>query len=164
VVAIRPARDDDEPFLRAMLGEAVNWEPGRPTVPMDQLLATPELAHYVDGWPRPTDFGVVAEDAGEPVGAAWCRFFDASDAGYGFVSTETPEVTIGVVAAHRGRGIGAALLQALAAEAVARSIGALSLSVEHGNPARRLYERAGYVSVADDGGALTMRLDLAPGP
>lgn len=164
MVVIRPAQPGDAPFLAEMLAEAVNWDPARPPIPDAELRARPELAHYVDGWPRPTDAGVVAEEGGDALGAAWYRFFTAGDPGYGFVDATIPEVTIGVVSGRRGAGIGAALLRALGEAAAARSIGALSLSVEHANPARRLYEREGFVVVGDDGDAFTMRLDLGSEP
>ncbi|AOI84357.1 GNAT family N-acetyltransferase [Burkholderia cepacia] len=44
---------------------------------------------------------------------------------------------------HQGRGIGEAVLNALLADA-ARAHVPVSLSVLHGNPARRLYERLGF--------------------
>jgi GNAT superfamily N-acetyltransferase len=140
-----------------MLAEAANWDPARARVAIDAL------AHYVDGWPRAGDAGVIADDdAGTPVGAAWYRHFTAGEHGYGFVDEATPEVSIAVVAEWRGRGIGTDLLAALAELARRNGVGALSLSVERANPARRLYERAGYVPVADDGDAITMRVDLRP--
>jgi hypothetical protein len=52
---------------------------------------TPELWHYLEGWPLDEEFGVVAEITdGIPVGAAWCRTFTVDDAGYGFVAPDNP--------------------------------------------------------------------------
>ncbi|KFG98489.1 GCN5 family acetyltransferase [Burkholderia paludis] len=50
---------------------------------------------------------------------------------------------IQILPAHQGRGIGEALLQVLLDDA-ARANVPVSLSVVHGNPARRLYERLGF--------------------
>ncbi|MBJ9966886.1 GNAT family N-acetyltransferase [Burkholderia seminalis] len=50
---------------------------------------------------------------------------------------------IQILPAHQGRGIGDAVLRALLADA-AREHVPVSLSVLHGNPARRLYERLGF--------------------
>lgn len=100
---------------------------------------TPELAHYVWGWPRPGDLGVVAE-ADQPIGAAWLRYFTASDPGYGFIDVTIPEVSMGVVKPWRGRGVGRRLLEALIATARDAGIPALSLSVEPGHFARTLKE------------------------
>jgi len=102
---------------------------------------------------------VVAED-GLPVGAAWLRLLPEDDRGYGFVDTETPELGIGVVATHRGRGIGSLLLEALIVSARQQRYDAMSLSVEPDNPARRLYERCGFQVVGAVDGSLTMLLSL----
>ena len=158
---IRAADQADAVFVEAMLREAVNWDPGRPALSMGEVRSLPELWHYVEDWARSTDVGVVAEDEdGDPIGAAWLRFFDPDDPGFGFIDPAIPEVSIGVVDAHRGEGVGGALLSALEDDARALGLEALSLSVEAANPAKRLYERRGYREVAKTGDAVTMRLDL----
>ncbi len=160
---LRPATGNDAPALTAALLEAVNWD-GRARFTGEQLLADPHLAHYVAGWPRLTDFGAVAVDdgagGGAVLGAAWCRLSDATDPGYGFLADDVPELTIGVAPAHRGRGVGSALLAALVERARVQGHRAISLSVEDGNRARHLYERAGFQVVGRNGGSDTMRLGL----
>ena len=159
---IRPASAADGHFLERMLVAAADWRPGTSARPLEAVLLDPELAHYVVGWPQPTDFGVIADDnGGKPIGAAWCRFFSADDPGYGFVSPDVPEVSVGVVAESRGVGVGRALMSALIDEARRRSIEQLSLSVEVDNYAKRLYTDFGFVVVDEAGGAATMvrRLD-----
>jgi GNAT superfamily N-acetyltransferase len=59
--------------------------------------------------------------------------------------------------AHQGRGLGARLVQALVDDARAADA-ALSLSVLRANPARRLYERLGFVVVAEDDFGFEMRV------
>ena len=161
---VRRAEAGDGELLFAMLLEAMNWAPDRARFTVADVLSRPELAHYVAGFPRPGDLGVVAEDGEGPLGAAWWRTFGADDPGYGFVDESTPEVSIGVLPTERGRGIGTLLLAALAHEARAAGLGALSLSVEFENRAARLYRRAGYQVVGDDGSAFTMVLPLPTGP
>ena len=155
---VRDAGAEDVEALTEALLAAMNWGETRAT--REQVLADPHLSHYVDGWPRPGDSGVVAVEDGAAVGAAWWRTFDADDAGYGYVAPDVPEVSIGVQATHRGRGIGTALLRALVERAAAEGRRALSLSVEDGNAARRLYERTGFVVVGRNGGSDTMLLSL----
>lgn len=157
-MTIRRAEADDLPFLERMLYEAANWR-GSGDVPVDR----PPVDEYVRDWGRRDgDLGLVAEDEnGAPVGAAWYRFFDASDPGFGFVDEKIPEITIAVVPGARGRGIGRALLDALIDEAARAGVPALSLSVEEDNPARRLYESCGFERVGQVDGAWTMRRDLA---
>lgn len=158
-VALRPTVAGDADFLTEMLVEAAFWRPEGPCGDVDDVMREPELAHYVAGWPQPGDLGVVAEYE-HPVGAAWLRFFSASDPGYGFVDAATPEVSMGVVQEWRGRGVGARLLDALVDAAREAGLVTLSLSVESDNYARRLYERHGFRQVGLVGGSLTMLLRL----
>ena len=156
-VMLRDATADDLPALTDALIEAVNWH-GRDPLDEAGVMSQPQLAHYVAGWPRPGDFGTIAVVGAAAVGAAWCRTFSADDAGYGYVADDVPEVSIGVAAAWRGRGVGTTLLAELIRQARARGLRALSLSVEDGNHARRLYERAGFTVVGREGGSDVMRL------
>ena len=114
--------------------------------------ADPTFQQYIGGFPRPTDFGLVAERDGQKVGAVWLRYFTVEEPGYGFVAADIPEVGIGVVEGRRGEGIGRALLTAL----IAASKGDLSLSVEDGNPAEELYRKQGFVPVGRVGNSTTM--------
>ena len=91
-----------------------------------------------------------------PVGT-YVRFTE--DPGFGCLGGDVPEVSIGIAPAHRGRGIGGALLAALVEQARGRGHRAVSLSVEDGNRARSLYQRAGFVVVGRTGSSDTMRLD-----
>lgn len=158
-VVLRPAGPGDAAFLTEMLVEAAFWRPDGPRGRVEDVLGQPELAHYVTGWSRPGDLGVVAETA-HPVGAAWLRYFGADEPGYGFVDVGTPEVAMGVVPAWRGRRVGGALLDALIAAARDAGSVAVSLSVERDNPARRLYERLGFHQVVEVDGSRTMLLRL----
>jgi ribosomal protein S18 acetylase RimI-like enzyme len=156
---IRAGTIDDVPFLRAMLYEAALWDPARARPDLDEVLADPHLARYIDGWGRPGDAVVIAVDArSAAVGAAWYRLFNAAAPGYGFIDAATPELSIGVVPEHRGEGAGSALLAALIAHARADRFPALSLSVEPSNPAARLYARHGFTTFGTNGGAWTMHL------
>jgi GNAT superfamily N-acetyltransferase len=161
---IRPATKDDLAFLRKMLYEAARWNPDWPREPMEEVLAEPMLLRYYQDWGRPGDGGVLAETEGEPVGAAWYRLFTDDEPGYGFVDEGTPELAIAVVPSKRGHGIGDELLQELIEKARAAGYGRLSLSVEPGNPARKLYERHGFDVVDEGAEAWTMVASLASSP
>ena len=158
---VRPATTADLDFLSAMLYEAATWR-HRPRPPAETVLADPEIARYLCGWDRHGDSALIAEEDDYPVGAAWYRLFPEDDPGYGFVATDVPELSIGVAADARGRGIGTLLLDALIADARDGGFSALSLSVEPDNPAVRLYERAGFSRVLSNGGSWTMLLALRP--
>jgi GNAT superfamily N-acetyltransferase len=142
--AIRTAAPEDGTFMADMLVEAVNWSPGWKNRSRKRIFTTPQIAHYITDWPRDTDLGVIAEADGDPIGAAWLRFLPAADPGYGFVAPDVPELTIGVAVAWRGRGVGRALLRAVAGRARSAGIRQISLSVERKNYAQRLYLSEGY--------------------
>jgi ribosomal protein S18 acetylase RimI-like enzyme len=145
-VRCRPAGAEDFPFLAAMLGEAAVWRPDKPTPTADEVTADPRYAMYLAGWPRRGDFGLVAEQEG-PVGAAWSRTYTEMSHGHGFVAEDVPELSIAVIASRRREGIGRLLLVALIEASEVQGYAALSLSVNHRNPARRLYESVGFQPV-----------------
>jgi ribosomal protein S18 acetylase RimI-like enzyme len=146
---------EDFTFLATMLGEAAVWRPDRPTPTADEVMADPRYALYLTGWPRPGDYGLVAEQDG-PVGAAWYRTFTEASHGYGFLAEDIPELSIAVIASRRREGIGRRLLDELIEASVAQEYRAISLSVAENNPARGLYESAGFVPVDKHGHTYTM--------
>jgi RsiW-degrading membrane proteinase PrsW (M82 family)/ribosomal protein S18 acetylase RimI-like enzyme len=159
---LRPATAEDLPFLIAMLVEAANWDGKRGTTPTS-VTHDPLTWHYLEDWPRATDFGVVALDGERPAGAVWARFLTEADDGYGYVSDAIPELTLGVTANARRRGIGRLLLDRLIESARDLGLSGLSLSVEDGNAgARSLYETLGFVVVGRNGNSDTMLLRLQP--
>jgi ribosomal protein S18 acetylase RimI-like enzyme len=108
----------------------------------------PALRGYVEEWKdRPGDSGFVAVTAdGRAVGAAWLRVIPNNPL-YQFVEPGTPELAIAVTPEFLGGGVGTLLLRQLllVAHEVHRAV---VLSVRASNPARRLYERLGFVTVA----------------
>ena len=114
---IRPGNVDDLPFLEQMLFEAFFWNPSTPRFPMDDFLANPQFQKYLLDWGRLGDKAVIAEEGGQPIGAAWYRFWTEKDQTYGFVNAETPELGMAVHANHRSKGVGRALLRVLIAAA-----------------------------------------------
>jgi ribosomal protein S18 acetylase RimI-like enzyme len=110
---------------------------------------------YLAGWPRPGDSGLIAEQD-EPVGAAWFRTFTQAGHGHGFVAEDVPELSLAVISSRRHEGIGRRLLVELIDASVDQGYRALSLSGREQNPARRLYESVGFVTVAKDGTSWTM--------
>jgi GNAT superfamily N-acetyltransferase len=161
--SIRTATADDGAFMIDMLVEAVNWSPEWKKQSRSRVFSARGTAHYIAGWPRDTDLGVIAEADGERIGAASLRFLPAADPGYGFVAADVPELTIGVSLELRGRGVGRAPLRSIAEHAMSAGIRQISFSVERKNFAQKLYLSEGY-QVADASGrdSDTMVKCLAP--
>ena len=157
---IRDLRLDETWFLRDMLCAALAWNPGRPLPPKAVLVQIPQAAIFHEGWGRDGDTGLVAERDGTRLGLAWYRFFTEAEHGEGFVDDSTPEVAIAVVDGHRGEGVGTALMEAIHARARGSGIRRISLSVDHDNPARGLYERLGYVALRERDDDDRMLLEL----
>jgi len=158
---LRDATVDDAVLLRDLLLEAYNWT-GEVRVTRAAIARDPHAARYLQGWMRPGDLGLVAEDrsgAGGPVaiGAVWARALPGDAPGYGYVADDVPELGMAVVADARGRGVGTALLARFLERARALGWRAVSLSVEDGNDrARALYDRHGFRVVGRTGDSDTM--------
>ena len=125
-------------------------------VEMGRLACTPEerplpqadAPDVIALLPRPGAAVIATDDDGHPLGAAWWHIHTPPllrDA----AGTPLPELVMAVLAGERGKGIGAALVDAVADEA-ARCFSALTLNVHICNPATHLYTRTGF-SVAGAG-------------
>jgi GNAT superfamily N-acetyltransferase len=147
---IRPAGPQDVRFLRDMLRHAYFWR-------MDRELDDP-VFRYVRNWGREGDFGLVALEGGNPVGAAWYRLFREKAPGFGFVDESTPELTVAVVPARRGQGFGHELLEGLLSRARGHGFPAISLSAP--KEATSLYERYGFRPHREEDDTVTMRAEL----
>jgi ribosomal protein S18 acetylase RimI-like enzyme len=134
---IRPAVQDDLEVLWDFLAMAA-YE-----ADADAAKAVLPVAKYLVGWQRPGDFGFIADQDSEIVGAAWARRLSAEELRFPYGDEKAPKVSISVKPNARGQGIGEKLMRALIGEAARRGLG-LCLSVRFENPARRLYERLGF--------------------
>ena len=145
-VGYRAATAHDQPVLWSMLVHASHAADDGPIEAAD-LEDDGALARYVAGWPRDGDLGVVAVSDGEAVGAAWLRLLVGDEqSSPAFVDVDTPEIAVAVVPGREGGGIGSRMLRELLARADERH-GQTTLNVRTDNPAVRLYERMGFVTV-----------------
>lgn len=165
---LRPVVPSDLPFLWDMLYEAALVAAEIRVLEKRAALALPSIARHLNGWGRAGDAGVIAVAAdGSSQGAAWYRLYAPEERGYGIVAwPNVPELSIGVAHAHRGCGVGGALLDALRSRAVSDRYHQLTLSVDPANPARRLYARHGFDEIPtanpDLGASILMVADAAP--
>ncbi len=157
-VTLRAAGDEDAAFLRAL------FETARPDAVF--LAAWPEAArgafldrqfgfqtlHYARAYPDAERLLVLKDGAAvgrlilDRAAAQWCL------------------VDIALLPAWRGQGIGTLLLQTALAEAAQASADAVHLSVHPRNPARRLYERLGFVAMDEEPGAANVAMTWRPAP
>jgi len=123
---------------------------------LDRIMAVMEAAFdpaFGEAWTRRqvsdamlmpnTHYLLVAADGRPPRG-------DEPAAGFALsrgAADEEELLLIAVDPNHRGRGIGGALLERLAAEARARGVTRLFLEMREGNRAEALYRRHGFASV-----------------
>jgi ribosomal protein S18 acetylase RimI-like enzyme len=146
---IRPAVKGDEPFLWEMLYYAAHMEEDGEVSP-EAAKNNPDLMKYVKDWGRETDVGCLAlePDSNQPVGAAWIRLLIGNEKMMSRVNDAIPELAIAVLPAYLGSGIGTQLLKHVL-EAAKKRYSAVALSVRATNPAKRLYERMGFVILGE---------------
>jgi GNAT superfamily N-acetyltransferase len=155
---IRDLRADETPFLCDMLCTALAWRPGVELPPRKWVLAHPQVAPFHEEWGRDGDTALVAESDGLPIGLVWYRFFTPGRHGEGYVDEHTPELAVAVVDGNRGQGVGRALMEAIHTRAREQGVSRIALSVDAGNPAKRLYERLGYVELRPDEERMVLEL------
>jgi ribosomal protein S18 acetylase RimI-like enzyme len=145
---IRPAIKSDEPFLWQMLYYAAHMDEDGAS--LESAKTNPDLMGYVEHWgERAGDLGFIAQAPdGEAAGAAWVRVMPDDSPLYQVVARGIPELAIAIAPEHIGKGAGELLLRHLL-EAARGSHRAIILSVRADNPAKRLYERLGFLTVAE---------------
>jgi ribosomal protein S18 acetylase RimI-like enzyme len=139
-VTLRPIGADDRDFLLGLYATSradelapVPWSDDEKAAFVEQQFEA-QARSYHDAYPD-GDFLVVLVD-GEPAGRLYL----------GRRPGELRVVDVLLLPAHRGRGLGTALLEAVIRVADRDGVG-VTLHVEPWNPAKRLYERLGFESV-----------------
>ena len=119
-----------------------------PGITLTDIRRNPDLTRHLEGWGRPGDMGLIALTDGIPVAACWLRRFlpeERDDVSYH--DDVTPELVIAVDDGLTGRGIGTALFVEMLACADAADVPRIVLTARTENPASRLYERHGFVTI-----------------
>jgi GNAT superfamily N-acetyltransferase len=158
-VTVRQATSDDVEFVQEMLYQAAN-RPGDEWPTLEESLQEPRNVRFWRDFGRAGDLGVIAERDGQPIAAAWIRFFHDDE----LSPIDDPGVAvlaIGVVESERGRRVGSMLMSQLVELARRAGVRAISLTTGLFNEtALRLYEAHGFTEVLRHGDGVQMRLDL----
>jgi ribosomal protein S18 acetylase RimI-like enzyme len=137
---VRVMRESEYECLPEFLYQAIFIHEGAQQPPRSVINA-PQIFIYIKGFgTAPGDLGVVAEQDGRVIGAAWTRIIPA----YGHINAETPELAISLLPPFRGYGIGTRLMKKLFTVLRDNGYASTSLSVQKDNPAVRFYLRLGY--------------------
>ncbi|AXQ78171.1 GNAT family N-acetyltransferase [Streptococcus chenjunshii] len=137
---IRPMLPEEYPLLEEFLYQAIFVPEGFPA-PDRKIIRLPELQLYIKDFGKaPHDQAMVAEAEGQVVGAAWVRIM----ADYGHIDDETPSLSVSLLPAYRGKGIGKVLLETFLASLKKGGCCKVSLSVQKANPAVHLYRQLGF--------------------
>jgi ribosomal protein S18 acetylase RimI-like enzyme len=140
---LRPAEAADAPVLRAVYASTradelatTGWDAAQCQAFCDMQYDA-QQAHYNRHWPDALCQLLLVPDAAHGTCVAGRLWVDRR--------ADTVHVLdIALLPAARGQGVGSACLQDLMAEAAAAGQ-SLTISVETHNPARRLYDRLGFV-------------------
>jgi ribosomal protein S18 acetylase RimI-like enzyme len=151
---LRPITDADMDFLHRLYATTreneltqVDWTPEQKAAFVSQQFHA-QHQYWQENY-QDTSWDLILRD-GEPIGRLYVARW----------AEEIRIVDIALMPQHRGGGLGTRLLRELFAEADA-SGRKVSIHVEIFNPARRLYERLGFVQAAERGVYLLMERPAA---
>lgn len=109
--------------------------------PSRDIIFKPEIYVYINNFGKDKyDTGVVAEQNGQIIGAAWARIIPA----YGHIDENTPELAISVSPDFRNISVGSKLMRKLFELLKNKGYDKLSLSVQKENKAIGFYIRLGF--------------------
>lgn len=115
--------------------------------PGKDIVKRPELSRYIRDFGKDSDVCLVAELNGKLTGAIWTRIFNETEKGFGYVDSDTPELSMSVIEQYRNTGIGTKLLSAMIDKLRQLNYTRVSLSVDRNNYAYRLYKKFGFKTV-----------------
>ena len=144
---IRDIRPEETQVLEDFLYEAI-FIPEDTPAPPRFVIENEDLQVYIRDFGKlPDDRCLVAEVDGKIVGAVWTRIMND----YGHIDDQTPSLAISLYKEFRSQGIGTELLRRILERLRSDGYRRVSLSVQKANYAHRMYEKAGFKTVADRG-------------
>jgi ribosomal protein S18 acetylase RimI-like enzyme len=156
---VRPITKAEIGFLDRMLYNAIFVPPGNERLP-DNIIEHPEISKYIKDFGREGDICFVAQLNGDLVGAIWTRHFNETNKAYGFVDSDTPELSMALYKHFRNKGIGTRLLNTMIKSLTDKGYRQVSLSVDIINYAYDLYKKIGFKDYKLTGESMPMILKL----
>ena len=137
---IRKLCSGESGLLKDFLYQAI-FIPQGAEAPARDIIERPELRiYYEDFGSSPGDHCLVAEAAGQAVGAVWTRIMND----YGHVDDETPSFAISLLPDYRNQGIGTRLMRQMLSLLKESGYRQASLAVQKANYAVRMYKEVGF--------------------
>ena len=153
---IRPIRKEEIPILGDFLYEAI-FIPEGVAAPPSSILDDENLQVYIrDFGQMHDDRCLVAEVGDKIVGAIWSRIMND----YGHIADDVPSIAISLYKEYRNLGIGTDMLRQMLELLKADGYKRVSLSVQKANYAMRMYQKAGFRILSDDGEEALMQCIL----
>jgi ribosomal protein S18 acetylase RimI-like enzyme len=152
---IREIKQDEIYFLSEMLYEAIFVPNGEKKLPKE-IINEPELNNYIREFGRENDFCFVAEIDKKLIGAIWIRQFNENNKGYGFVNSETPELSMAINKSFRAKGIGKIMLDKMAQKLIEFNFSQVSLSVDKRNFAYDFYKKNNFIEIQTENNSIKM--------
>ena len=153
---IRPIQPSEIPLLKDFLYEAIFIPEGAVAPPRD-IVDDENLQVYIrDFGKSPDDYCLVAEADDKIVGAIWSRIMND----YGHIADDVPSIAISLYKEYRNQGLGTDLLKQMLDLLKDEGYMSVSLSVQKANYAMKMYQKAGFKILSDDGEEVIMQCPL----
>ena len=153
---IRPIRKEEIPILGDFLYEAI-FIPEGVAAPPRSILDDENLQVYIRNFGQMHDDRCLVAEVGDKiVGAIWSRIMND----YGHIADDVPSIAISLYKEYRNLGIGTDMLRQMLELLKADGYKRVSLSVQKANYAMRMYQKAGFRILSDDGEEALMQCIL----
>lgn len=159
-LTIREIKPEEINKLGDMLYEAI-YQPDENNLIPRTVLEIPEVKAYIkDFGNKKDDYCLVADSAGEIVGAVWVRVISGEIKGCGYIDDNTPEFAISLYKEYRNKGIGTQLMISMITHLYKSGYKHTSLNVKKKNHAVKLYKKMGFEIISEDNEDYLMLLNL----
>lgn len=145
---IIPLQGDTEKILEPFIYQALYVAEEEEPFPKE-IVNEPHIRKYIKGIDLSREYGFLACEDDQVVGAIWGRFLSEKNPGYGYYKEFYPEITLSVLTEYQRKKIGTQLLACFIKEAEKRQLPGISLSVSYGNYAIKLYQSFGFQIIAE---------------